>query len=572
MKLVFFLALGVFAPTFMLAQTEIEPNAAFGSANPLTIGSGMNASINPANDNDYFKFTISQPGVVTIGVTNVPSNIGMDFWFYNTNQQQVYFNDYNGGQNFSASFLLCEIGTYYIRFRDIAGDAAQYTLLITFDISDTYECNNSIPEAKQISLNSPVKASIWPASDEDFYKITIAQPGVLTVAVNNIPNNIGMDYWLYDINQQQIYFNSYNGGQNFSVPHLLCDTGTYYIRLRDLAGNAAQYMLLATLDISDIYECNNSLPVAKPISLNTTVKASIWPASDEDYYKIEITKPGVLTVEVNNIPSNIGMDYWLYGPNQQQVYFDSYNDGLNFTVSLLLCDAGTYYIRLRDLAGNAAQYTLLARLDTSDIYECNNDFATAKPIKFCNILTAAINAKGDKDYYKYKALSAGTVYVNVTNVAPNITMEGRLYKPDHSPLTNPIYAPADEQPLIFNYLLPDSGTYYLVLNDRYNDNFNASLYTLNVKFGCTVSSDNPTLEERIKIYPNPVEDNLFIDIADLNHQNFSINIINSMGSIMLRQIALPVSKTIDLSHLPKGLYFVHIGSKDGFVTKQFVKQ
>lgn len=71
----------------------------------------------------------------------------------------------------------------------------------------------------------------------------------------------------------------------------------------------------------------------------------------------------------------------------------------------------------------------------------------------------------------------------------------------------------------------------------------------------------------INIYPNPVRDNLEINIPeDIN--STSIKIINSIGQLMEESL----STSIDLSHLTKGIYFIQIELTSGeLITKKVLK-
>jgi len=63
----------------------------------------------------------------------------------------------------------------------------------------------------------------------------------------------------------------------------------------------------------------------------------------------------------------------------------------------------------------------------------------------------------------------------------------------------------------------------------------------------------------VQIYPNPSDGNLFVSVTSMNPnaQNFSIDVIDISGKVMLPKVWLNSSKNyINLSHLNSGLYFV----------------
>ena len=73
----------------------------------------------------------------------------------------------------------------------------------------------------------------------------------------------------------------------------------------------------------------------------------------------------------------------------------------------------------------------------------------------------------------------------------------------------------------------------------------------------------------ISIYPNPVQDELWIDYA--NSQPFSINIINEMGKIVVSAESSDNKTSVVISDLPGGIYFVRIISDDRVITRKIVK-
>lgn len=233
----------VFISSFIYSQNESEPNNSFNEANSITLGNNLKASINPSNDLDYFKIQISQPGLLSVTVSNVPSNIGMRYSFYNAAQQQLVSSEYSNGQSFTEFHQICTPGTYYIWLTDSVANAAQYNLLATLDVSDVYECNGGFNDAKLILCNDSILASIIPSNDLDFFKCEITQPGVLSVTVSDVPSNIGMRYRFYNSDRQQLVSNEYSNGKSFTELHQIDTPGIYFIRLTDNDANSAQYKL-----------------------------------------------------------------------------------------------------------------------------------------------------------------------------------------------------------------------------------------------------------------------------------------------------------------------------------------
>ena len=63
--------------------------------------------------------------------------------------------------------------------------------------------------------------------------------------------------------------------------------------------------------------------------------------------------------------------------------------------------------------------------------------------------------------------------------------------------------------------------------------------------------------DNVKVYPNPVEENLVIEF----NPPFQIDIMDVNGKVVYHSVADEPSKTITLSLLPKGIYFIQIENK-----------
>jgi len=66
----------------LFAQSETEPNESINSANSIAINTKVSAFINVERDKDYFKFNVTESGIITISVFEVPSNIELDVFMY----------------------------------------------------------------------------------------------------------------------------------------------------------------------------------------------------------------------------------------------------------------------------------------------------------------------------------------------------------------------------------------------------------------------------------------------------------------------------------------------------------
>ena len=80
---------------------------------------------------------------------------------------------------------------------------------------------------------------------------------------------------------------------------------------------------------------------------------------------------------------------------------------------------------------------------------------------------------------------------------------------------------------------------------------------------------NEVTLQKVNIYPNPVQNQLFIELDD--HEVTDITINDYAGRIV-KTITKNDTKSINVSDLTKGIYFLKIATKNGVLTNRFIKQ
>lgn len=80
---------------------------------------------------------------------------------------------------------------------------------------------------------------------------------------------------------------------------------------------------------------------------------------------------------------------------------------------------------------------------------------------------------------------------------------------------------------------------------------------------------NEEISSNLKLYPNPATTTLQIELSN-NDKIQNISLLNSIGQKVLQTTY--TGNTIDVSHLPKGVYWVRIQTEKGSTTKKLVLQ
>ncbi len=88
----------------------------------------------------------------------------------------------------------------------------------------------------------------------------------------------------------------------------------------------------------------------------------------------------------------------------------------------------------------------------------------------------------------------------------------------------------------------------------------------------------PTMTElsQVSVSPNPAGNTVYIDMEGMENGNYKISLKNTIGQIIISDIAAVVNnavrKTLSIAALPNGIYFLAIESGKTRIVKKFIKQ
>jgi uncharacterized repeat protein (TIGR01451 family) len=96
--------------------------------------------------------------------------------------------------------------------------------------------------------------------------------------------------------------------------------------------------------------------------------------------------------------------------------------------------------------------------------------------------------------------------------------------------------------------------------------------TVENRKGCPTTTDIAdagTKVNSIAIYPNPTSGSLTIDMGNTNYSTLSVT--NAIGQVLLQQAVANPQLTIDVRHLPAGIYYVALRGSMGTEVRKFLK-
>jgi hypothetical protein len=119
---------------------------------------------------------------------------------------------------------------------------------------------------------------------------------------------------------------------------------------------------------------------------------------------------------------------------------------------------------------------------------------------------------------------------------------------------------------------PTVTTTYTVEGIDVNGCMNSSTITQSVSL-CTNLSNVTFNNLTINIYPNPVDDFLNIDFKEINNNVITIQLVNTLGQVLIEEKTKNESVTLNLTNIVNGIYFIKVMENEKVLAfKKIVKQ
>ena len=195
----------------------------------------------------------------------------------------------------------------------------------------------------------------------------------------------------------------------------------------------------------------------------------------------------------------------------------------------------------------AGSHSLVVVKDIDDIFELHvtitYELATS-PYE-----TTMIMLGGDAKTVKFTLMTESLINVNIL---PADVASYRMSSDDYSmPIVQHLIDSEGNDYYDYNNKALPAGTYYLLL-----DNLTGESYSFNLQFNVVpVSSSYPNVSDAntLVVYPNPASD--FVTIEGLQVGE-TLQIYGVEGNMILSFNAVQEKETVEIAHLPSGMYFV----------------
>jgi hypothetical protein len=353
--------------------TEAANNTTLANAQVLVPGLTVRGELTATKERGIFRYNLTQPGRLTVNVTSgtLPSNGSHIYWLNNNGvriRESTWVSfPYN-------QFMDLEAGTYYIevvRNSSVSSNTGTYNLRGDFVAAENNEIepNNTLASAQLLTSGQTVRGFLSHQDDRDIFRYVLTEPGRLTLNVSSgtLPSNGSNIYWLDDngvrIRESTWVIFPYNQFMDL-------EAGTYYIEIvknSSVSSNTGTYNLRGdfTAAGNNEIEPNNDRSTAQLLTSGQTVRGFLSHQDERDMYRIVLTQPRRLTVNVTSgtLPSNGSHIFWLDNNGERIRESTWVNFPYNQFMDLV---AGTYYIEIvrnNSISSNTGTYNLTVTIN-----------------------------------------------------------------------------------------------------------------------------------------------------------------------------------------------------------------
>ena len=222
---------------------------------------------------------------------------------------------------------------------------------------------NSRAEATRVGLNTETAGVLEQAGDVDYFQVEVVQAGNLTVETTGATDTVG---FLQGARGQYLIGNDNAGTEtNFRIVRDLMP-GTYYVAVvgangRTVTGTYTLAVRFTAGEGGSTADHGNSRPQAARVGLNTETAGALEQAGDVDYFRVEVSQAGQVTVETSGTTDTVG--YFGGATGGWLGQDDNTGAEKNFRIASPVTP-GTYYVAVVGAYNDTGPYTLRVRLSS----------------------------------------------------------------------------------------------------------------------------------------------------------------------------------------------------------------
>ena len=265
---------------YILRVREFTDTTSRSNAATLNLNSSASSTIDPEDDQDYFKLELSAATKVAIRASGFPDTVGE---LQRSNGTVIASNDDGYLPGGRRNFLIREnlaAGVYYVKvssFDDrFDGPYSVYAAAIT-------EPGSAIADAQPLTLGGTAGGNIDPAGDEDYFSLTLEETTYLIVGgVSEVTNISGT---LTDDNNLAAPVDSVHFDDTFYFQGRL-DAGTYNLKVTGKdATDTGRYTVRAIVEGSYTYFENRCSNISRSAGISDPLYGCQWHLNNDDQFR-----------------------------------------------------------------------------------------------------------------------------------------------------------------------------------------------------------------------------------------------------------------------------------------------
>ena len=357
LALIIVLALGLSGQPTTLGQVLDDHGDDRDHATAIDLGDSTTGAINPATDEDFFRFELTASTSVQISTSGNLDTVGQLQGSTGAVLQTADDIDYRGGKlNFEIVARLAA-GTYFVKVRSFRADPPALTGDYTLAVSELSDQGETVATAGTLPLDGSVDARILPGTDVDLFELVLSSATDVEIYTTGELDTIGkLFHPNNDIteNDDRTFDAT---GRNFLIRESLA-AGIYYVSVETYQSPDDRTFGPYTLHADSIADAGDSRSQAKTISVGDSAEETMFDSEDVDYFQFTLSQQTDLRAYTTGFVNTVGVleneggtelargDDWGFQRLTR-----------NFHIRQSL-GAGTFYLKIESIGQRAGEYAL----------------------------------------------------------------------------------------------------------------------------------------------------------------------------------------------------------------------
>ena len=279
----YFIKVSGYGPTdepYILRVREFTDTTSRSNAATLNLNGSASGTIDPEDDDDYFKLELSETTEVAIRASGFPDTVGE---LQRSNGTVIASNDDGYLPGNRRNFVIREnlaAGVYYVKVSSFDersdGPYSVYAAAIT-------EPGSAIADAQPLTLGGTAGGIIDPAGDEDYFSLTLEE--TTYVIIGGVSKVTNISAALTDENDLAAPVNPVHSDDTFFFQGRL-GPGTYYLKVTDKdASDTGRYTVRAIAEGSYTYFVDRCSNISRSAGINDPLYGCQWHLNNDDQFR-----------------------------------------------------------------------------------------------------------------------------------------------------------------------------------------------------------------------------------------------------------------------------------------------